>query len=206
MPIDVILSVAFLMAIIGLTPGPLSLMVFAYGSQIGLRQALPFVVGGSLGYALLVMLCFVSLAGALQTQPGLVVPAKVLSALILVWFSWKIATSGAVTTMRPISRGALVLEGCMLQAVNPKAWAAGIALATSAIDSAASGAMVDVEPVRDAGVVGVVVFAVIFSALLVWAASGQGLSRFLACDVRRRYFNFGMAGALLAVGLPSVFF
>ena len=129
-----------------------------HGSQIGLRQALPFLAGGSLEYACVVVMCFVSLAGALRPQPGLVGPAKPLSALILGWFAWKTASSGAVTAMRPVSRGALLVEGCTLQAVNPKASAAGIALATSAIDSVASSAMVGVEPVRDAGIVGAVVF------------------------------------------------
>lgn len=46
---DAILSLALLIAIIGLTPGPLSLVVFTYGSQIGLRRSLPFLTGGSLG-------------------------------------------------------------------------------------------------------------------------------------------------------------
>lgn len=193
---DAILALAFLVAIIGLTPGPLSLMVFASGSQIGLRRSLPFVAGGALGYAIIVMMACVSLAGALQNLPMLIGPSKILAALILLWFSWKIATSGMLTPRRPVSSRAMFVESCTLQAVNPKAWAAGLAITTSAMDG--------IDPLHSAATMGAVVFAVIFAALLVWAAGGQGLSRFLACDMRRRTFNFGMAGALLGVGLPGL--
>ncbi|MEM8957225.1 MAG: LysE family translocator [Pseudomonadota bacterium] len=193
---DAILALTFLVAVLGLTPGPLALMVFSYGSQVGVRRSLPFVAGGALGYAFVVTLSCLSLAGAIQNLPILLVPAKILAALILVWFSWKIATSGMLTPRRPVSRGTMFLESCTLQSVNPKAWAAGLALATSAVGG--------IDPLRGALIVGAVVFTVIFAALLGWAASGHGLSHFLACDMRRRTFNFGMAGALLGVGLPGL--
>lgn len=142
------------------------------------------------------MLAFVSLAGALQNLPVLIGPAKTLSALILVWFSWKIATSGRMAAMRAASRRVMLFEGCALQAVNPKAWAAGLAFATGTMDSAGL--------LGSAGMVGALVFVVIFAALLVWAASGQGLCRFLECGTRRRTFNVRMASALLGVGLPGL--
>lgn len=196
MSAQAILSVALLMAIIGLTPGPLSLMSFAYGARLGLRPALPFLVGGSLGYGLLSAVCCLSLAGALQSQPDLILPAKLLSAAILIWFSWKIASDGAIGPMHFGGRRALFIEGCAMQSVNPKAWAAGLAVATRSMDTS--------DPMSSATTAGVLVFGVIFCALLVWTASGQRLRLLLADCTRRRIFNYGMAGALLGVGLPGI--
>lgn len=190
---DILMKVVVLMAVIGLTPGPLSLLVFAHGAKLGFAKSIPFLTGGAAGYGTLTALGCLFLGGILVSMPELIVPARLLSVLVLLWFAWKIATDAPIEMAGHGGKKAMFAEGFMLQAVNPKAWASSLAVATLAMHTGTH--------VVAAMTLGAVVFGIIFCALLIWAAGGEQMRQFLSDDFRRRGFNVGMASILLLVGV-----
>ncbi|MEM1363014.1 MAG: LysE family transporter [Pseudomonadota bacterium] len=190
---EILMKVTILMAVIGLTPGPLSLLVFAHGAKLGFYRTVPFLTCGAAGYGILTALGCLFLGSILGSIPELILPARIISVLILLWFAWKIATDAPIEMVGDNGKKAMFAEGVMLQAVNPKAWASSLAVATLAMHSASHLA---------AGLtLGTVVFGIIFCALLIWAAGGEQMRHFLSDDFRRRGFNVGMASLLLVVGV-----
>jgi threonine/homoserine/homoserine lactone efflux protein len=85
------------------------------------------------------------------------------------------------------------LQAAAFQWVNPKAWAMAL------------GAVAAYVPVPSAGAclaVAATFSLVNLPSVAVWAAAGQGVSRWLAGPSRLRAFNWTMAGLLVASLYP----
>ena len=76
------------------TPGPANMILLTTGARYGLRRALPFVFGVILGKQFIIWPLGFGLIGFVANDPEkshIFMVLKVLSALYIIWLSYKIA-------------------------------------------------------------------------------------------------------------------
>lgn len=190
-----ILALGAFVVVTTYSPGPNNIMATASGASQGLRKSLPFLLGITAGF-LLVMLVSAFfdrfLAEAIQ---GVEVYLKWLGFAYMVWlaisfFLPKGKKTGANPSFSPLS-------GLLLQLVNPKVILYGLSLwglmpreisSSLANTLLASGALT---------VIG-------FSSVLLWCTAGSVLMGFLADRRRHMAFDILMALLLLASAIVLV--
>lgn len=195
---ELLIALAAFAFVTSVTPGPNTLMLMASGANFGFRRTLPHLLSVALGFAAMIGLVGIGLAGAFDAWPALQTVLKIVSGLYLGWLAWRIAT--AAPPERPdgaaVGRPLTFIQAALFQWVNPKAWA----MALSAIAVYA--------PSRSGLAVALV--AVVFGAIglptgSLWAVLGQEMRRVLTNPARLRVFNVTMAALLIASLLPVVF-
>src|SRR5690606_35889213 len=111
------------------TPGPNVLMVAAAAAGVGIRPVMPHMLGITFGFAAMVALVGLGLAGPLAASRGVHGTLQLAAAAWLLWFAWRIATApppGEGEARPPMN----FLQAALFQWVNPKAWMiAGAAIA-----------------------------------------------------------------------------
>jgi threonine/homoserine/homoserine lactone efflux protein len=178
------------------TPGPNVLMVAAAAANHGVRATVPHMAGIAVGFAAMLLIVGLGLAGPFAAWPLLHTVLKWGGAAWLLVLAWKIARAGAPGEGR--SRPPLGFVGaCLFQWVNPKAWM--IALAAIPAFTTPDGDVV-VGALRIAGA-----FALVgFPCTLVWAGLGAGASRVLRTGRALRAFNVAMAVLLVLSLVPAL--
>jgi threonine/homoserine/homoserine lactone efflux protein len=182
---------AFVMTI---TPGPNNTMLLASGLNFGLRRTVPHVLGISSGVAVMMMSTGLGLGALISQMPILLDVLEAASAAYLLYLAWRIATAGEIRRGQANARPMTFLEGAAFQWINPKAWMMTLSAAAT-IHLSTDGRL------------GTLIMAAIFivvglPCIVLWAAFGQALSRFLADARVRRLFNIGMAFLLIASLYP----
>lgn len=177
------------------TPGPNVLMVAAAAANHGIRATAPHQLGIAIGFAAMLLVVGLGLAGPFATWPLLHTVLKWAGGAWLLVLAWKIARAGAPG--EGPSRPPLGFIGAALfQWVNPKAWF--IALAAIPAFTSPQGDTV-AETLRIA-----IVFALVcVPCTLVWAGLGAGASRILRTPAALRGFNVAMAALMVLSLLPA---
>jgi threonine/homoserine/homoserine lactone efflux protein len=174
------------------TPGPNVLMVAAGAAGSGVRAVLPHMLGITFGFAAMIALVGLGLAGPLAASPTVHGALQIVAVVWLLWLAWKIATApppGEGPARPPMN----FVQAALFQWVNPKAWMiAGAAIAGYT------------QP-GEALLPQVLTIALVFGAismpcLLVWAGLGAGARRLLRDARSLRRFNIAM-GVLLALSV-----
>ena len=195
---DLILALLGFAFVASATPGPNNLMVLASGTNFGLARSVPHLAGISLGFALMIALVGLGLAGVLAAMPRLRTAMAVVSAGYLVWLAWRIARAQAPgdgpATGRERGRPLTFLQAAAFQWVNPKGWA----MALTAVSLYAAG-----------GLSGTLVVAAVFAVVsvpsnLLWLMMGVRMRRWLTSPARLRAFNRTMAILLVVSAWPAV--
>ena len=181
------------------TPGPNNFMVLASGATFGLERTLPHIAGIALGFPVMIVAVGLGLSAVFEALPWLNHVLQYVAFAYLCWLAWKIATAG-----RPQEGGGVAgrpftaLQAALFQWVNPKAWSLVLGGTTLFISA-------------DGNRLGqILFFALLFGIVcipngLVWALFGRVISRFLAHDGRRLWFNIGMAVLLVGSAFPALF-
>src|SRR5262245_41235166 len=108
-------------AVMSLTPGPNVIMVTASAANFGFCRTLPQMLGLTLGFAILVVLSGLGLAGLVHTEPRLQAALKFGGGAYLLYLAWCIfrAKRGkGAAQARPIG----FVRALLLQFLNPKGW------------------------------------------------------------------------------------
>jgi threonine/homoserine/homoserine lactone efflux protein len=177
-----------------ITPGPNNMMLLASGANFGLRRSVPHMLGISLGHAFMVFLVGIGLAQIFHRYPQADLILKLVATIYMLWLAWKIAHAAPPREGKAQGRPFTFAQAAAFQWVNPKAWA----MALTAVTVYAPGD----TTIAMAMVAGV--FAMVnLPSILVWAAAGQAVRRWLTTRQRLRVFNIGMA-VLLAASLWPV--
>jgi threonine/homoserine/homoserine lactone efflux protein len=180
-----------------LTPGPNVIMVTACAANFGFRRAIPQMLGITLGFGVMVMAAGFGLAGAFHAEPRLHAALKVAGAFYLLYLAWRIATadraSGSDGPARPIG----FLEAALFTWLNPKGW-------VTAIGALAAYTTLDGNMLWETSVISSVLAAMCLASVVLWAAFGAAIARFLGAPRARKAFNGSMAG-LLVLSLIPVF-
>lgn len=96
----------YLLAVVGLsiTPGPNSLLVLSHGALYGHRRASFTVLGGALGFVLLIGLSMLGISALLQTVSGALTALKVVGGAYLCWLGFKLWRAPAIE-LTPVQTG-----------------------------------------------------------------------------------------------------
>ena len=180
-----------------ITPGPNNAMVAATAANHGFRAALPQVLGIAFGFAAMLAILALGVAGVLAALPRLEMVLRFVSLAWLLLLALRIARAGAPGS--GAARAPLGFVGAAaFQWVNPKAWF--IALGASAAWVAPGQ-----ELWPQAAAIAGVFLVVCLPCVLAWAALGSAASRLLDSPRRLRVFNVGMAALMVASMLPVAF-
>ena len=172
-----------------ITPGPNNIMLFASGVNFGLRRTWPHAIGIAFGFGVLLACVGFGLGLLLEQFPAAFLTIKILGGLYMLYLAWRIANSGPVEVKEARARPMAFLEAALFQWVNPKAWVMAV-FAMSAYTGEGSYVLN----------VWIVVFAfclVNFPSVTVWAGFGQIMREYLQDPVKLKFFNYGMALALV---------
>jgi threonine/homoserine/homoserine lactone efflux protein len=188
--------VAFLLfaVVAAVTPGPSNIMLTAVGAQAGVLRGLPALLGVTTGMGIMMFIVPLGLGSVVLERPFVLTALHWGGATVLLWMSWKIATSGgridSATDRDPVG----YLGAAVFQWVNPKSWL---------VTASAAGAFLSPEAgnpiIQAASLGGLFVLAALPSCFL-WLAFGAAVQRILHSPRRLRIFNIAM-GALLALSI-----
>lgn len=180
-------SYAFVMSI---TPGPNNVMLTASGAAFGYRATLPHLLGISFGHAFQTTLVGLGLGLVFARYPLLHPGLQWLGFAYLVYLGWRLLWAGRVghtQASQPLS----FMEAAVFQFVNPKAWVMALTTVTLFLPA-------DAPLLAACLAIAVVLVAVNFPCITVWALFGSGMRHLLTSDRRRRAFNLLMSVLLLA--------
>jgi len=179
-----------------ITPGPNVLMVAAAAANHGVRATVPHMAGITLGFAAMLVIVGLGLAGPFVAWPLLHAVLKWGGAAWLLVLAWKIARAGAPGAGP--SRPPLGFVGAALfQWVNPKAWM--IALAAIPAFTTPQG-----DILAETLLIAAAFALVCFPCTLVWAGLGAGATRMLRTEGALNAFNVAMALLLVASLVPAL--
>jgi threonine/homoserine/homoserine lactone efflux protein len=110
---------------LSLTPGPNGLLVLTHGALYGAKRTLATILGGSLGFALVIGLSMFGLGAFLVAAPDLIIWLKLAGGLYLIWLGvqvWRAPAMrvGKVQEATSLSPLALFRQGLLAASSNPK--------------------------------------------------------------------------------------
>ena len=175
------------------TPGPNNVLLLASGVTFGVLRTGWHVAGILAGVFLQIGLVGAGLGAIFSREPGIQVALKFAGSLYMVWLAhrlWRASSVQSAVVMRPIR----FFEAAGFQFLNPKAWL----MATTVIS-------VFVAP-GDHYAARVVTSGLIFCAtalpcIVLWAASGEVLRRWVRDSAALKRMNRAMALLALATVL-----
>src|SRR5919198_90157 len=188
--------VAFLLfaVVAAVTPGPSNIMLTAAGAQAGVLRGLPCLLGVATGMGLMMFVVPLGLGSLVLTHPLLLKALNWSGATVLVWLSWRIATSSsrieAISGTNPVG----YVGAAVFQWVNPKSWL---------VSASAAGTFLTPEvgsPMFQAACLGGLFVLAALPSCFLWLACGAAVQRVLHDRRRLRFFNIVM-GALLALSI-----
>ena len=193
LPPAAILSLTWFALINSITPGPNNILLAASGVNFGVRASYPQMAGIFTGIVAVTLACGLGLGAIFDTYPLVREVMRVLGFLYILYFAWRIGTSGSLSSgelARPMS----FATSLSIQPANLKLWMTSIAIV--ALYVRPGHALADTLVVTAA-------FALTnLTCMFVWAGFGAGLRDYLRVPGHIRAFNIAMAVALVASILP----
>ncbi len=171
-------------------------MLTAAGANAGVLRGLPCLFGVMTGMGVMMFLVPLGLGSFILTNPLVLKALHWGGATVLLWLSWKIATSSRIEST-PGGNPVGFLGAAVFQWVNPKSWLVSTSAAGTFL-SAEGGSPI----VQSAFLGGLFVLAALPSCFL-WLAFGATVQRFLHGRRRLRIFNIAM-GTLLALSIVLI--
>jgi len=185
--------VAFLLfgVVAAVTPGPNNIMLYAAGAQAAVLRGLPCLLGVMTGMRVMMFVVPPGL-GSLVLEPPLVLKAlHWTGAALLLWLSWKIATSGSRINSAPARDPVGFPGAAIFQWVSPRSWP---------VTASAPGTFLSVDagsPIVQAASLGGLFILASLPSCFLWLAFGAAVQHPLHSRRRLRMFNIAM-GTLLA--------
>jgi len=171
-------------------------MLTAAGAQAGVLRGLPCLLGVMAGMGLMMFLVPLGLGSVVLQNPLVLKALHLGGAAVLLWLSWKIATSSRIDSgsgANPVGfAGAAVF-----QLVNPKSWL---------VSASAAGTFLSAEggsPIVQSALLGGLFVLGGLPSCFLWLAFGATVQRFLHHPRQLRIFNVAM-GALLALSIVLI--
>ena len=122
--------IAFIIAtfVLAAIPGPALLSIVGAGSAFGFKGGLPYTLGALLGANIVIILSIIGFASILMAEPNLKMVLSMVSLGYLVYIAVQVAASNRIVDNNEEKSRLGVINGVIIQLVNPKAYAVGIAL------------------------------------------------------------------------------
>jgi threonine/homoserine/homoserine lactone efflux protein len=172
-------------------------MLTAAGAQAGVVRGLPCLFGVTTGMALMMFLVPLGLASLVLAHPAALEILRWGGATVLLWLSWKIATSAGRIDSTPGGDPVGFLGAAVFQWVNPKSWLVSASAAATFLSAGAG------RPLAQAASLGGLFFLAALPSCFLWLAFGAAVQRVLDSPRRLRTFNVVM-GVLLALSIVLI--
>lgn len=189
------LAMALFALTLSISPGPVNLITLSTGLNHGIRKAVPFVSGATVGFTLLLLMIGLGLQALAERMGHLLDILTLLGAALIIYFGYKLATSdGALATAN--SPVPTFWQGAVLQWLNPKAWGACIAAVS----------IFNLEQSRPDLYSFVVLYCVIcFFGVGSWSFFGSQIKRWLDTARKRKIFNAALGIVLIFLACALLF-
>ncbi len=190
-------AAALFISAMSYTPGPNNTMALATGLGRGMAAAWPLCFGVAAGGDACLILAYFGLGELFGRFPALYAILRIAGSIYMLWLAWKISglaarqTAVAVPAARPENafRPMTFWQAFLFQVVNAKLWVLAVVAVSSHIGVGA-----------DRGVRFLVILAMFtavgMSSILLWAAGGAAMRRFLSSAAMRRC-NYAFASFLV---------
>lgn len=183
-------AAAFFLAII--TPGPGVLSTAGVGAAFGFRAGLRYLVGLYLGSNMVGLAVVTGLAAILLASPIVRTVLLIASTCYMLYLALRIAFAGSKIGFIEAHKQPGILDGILLQAINPKAYAVNTLFFTGF-------AFMPDSLTTEVILKFIITGAIWIPIHLLWLWAGVTVKRMdLAPNIQRR-INFAMAAAMLLV-------
>ena len=117
-----------------ITPGPNNLMLLYSGARFGFNHSLPHLLGVSLGFGFMLILCCLGVAAVFWQIPHAQDALKIVGCAYMLWLAYKLWKNGTLPANGELpdakNKGAAkpftLMQAALFQYVNPKAWMMGL--------------------------------------------------------------------------------
>jgi threonine/homoserine/homoserine lactone efflux protein len=188
---DALLALILAGLVLAGSPGPNTMSLAAAGAAFGARRSTAFMAGMALGMLVVMVIVASGVVAMLLAVPGIAPVATIAALLYFVYLAWKIATAPPLAEATPDRPAPSSVDGLLQSLVNPKGYAAMLALF-------ASHTLIAASLVTDAALKIAVTMVIIVFVNLVWLFVGAGLARFFRSPRANRIINVTFAVLLLA--------
>ncbi|NKQ11409.1 LysE family translocator [Pseudomonas sp. SST3] len=194
-----LLPFALFAFVASITPGPTNVLVLNHSVRFGFRGALPIVLGGCAGAALMVLTVGVGVGDAVAAHAMLQTLMKGLGIIWLSHLAWQIYWTPEPEHRNGQAAGPRLgfLASAGLQLINPKAWMMAVAVISVFTRPGT-------ERWHDVAQLSLMFFCISLPCLAAWALLGRGAAAFLTPRARRIMFNRSLAAMLLLSALASL--
>ena len=110
------------------TPGPALVSIVAVGSAFGFKQGVRYVIGAIFGANIVILMVISGFTALLANLPSLRALLAGVSLCYLVYIAWQIATAPNVLNDNENVKIVGLIDGVLIQILNPKAYAVALAL------------------------------------------------------------------------------
>jgi threonine/homoserine/homoserine lactone efflux protein len=163
----------------------------AAGAAFGAPRSFAYMVGLAVGMFAVMVIVASGVVAMLLAVPGIAPVATVAALLYFVYLAWKIAKAPPLSEADPKARAPSLGDGLLQSLINPKGYAAMLALF-------ASHTLIVASLVNDAALKIAVTMAIIVFVNVVWLYVGAGLARTFRSPRANRIINITFAVLLLA--------
>ena len=180
--------------VMSITPGPVNIATLSSGARYGAVSTLPFVLGATMGFTLLLAATGVGIVKIAGSYPSLMQSVSYLGCIFILYLAYQIGSS-TETISESQASSPHFSKGFILQWLNPKAWAASAA-GTSAFVTAGSYQVL--------ALFCAVYFTICFLSIACWAVAGQKLAGWLNTGRKSVVFHRVLGGVLATMALYLV--
>ena len=173
------------------SPGPNTMSLAAAGAAFGARPSLAYMVGLAIGMLAVMVIVASGVVAMLLAVPGIAPVATIAALLYFVYLAWKIASAPPLSESGSERPAPSLTDGLLLSLVNPKGYAAMLALF-------ASHTLIAANLLSDATLKIAVAMAIIVFVNVIWLYIGAGLARSFRSPRASRIINVTFAILLLA--------
>ncbi len=189
-----ILSVFLLL----ITPGPGVLSTAGVGAGYGKAAGVRYVTGLFIGTNLVALAVVSGLAALMFSVPWLRLVLSIASALYLLSLAFRIATAGSKIAFMESKQQPGIIDGIVLQAINPKAYAVNTALFSGFAFGADS-------LLLETLVKFAIINAIWVPIHLLWLGIGISLKKLALSESTQQKINFAMAAAMIGVVVLALY-
>jgi threonine/homoserine/homoserine lactone efflux protein len=179
----------------GITPGPNNILVANSGVNFGFRATIPHLAGITIGYPLMLLTVGLGLARIFIAVPSIHAVLKYLCIAYVLYLAWRIARAAGMGEANKVLRPFTFLQAAAFQWVNGKGWVVALSVVTTYT------VVNRTLPLQVLALAAMALFITVASVSF-WTLCGSMLRQYLHTDRRRRWFNYSMAGLLIASIVP----
>jgi len=174
-----------------ISPGPVNMISLSTGVNHGVKRAMPFIIGATLGFCLLLLLIGLGVGGLINKMPLLLTFLCFIGSGYICFIGFNIAVSKPNVSVKESNLPSFK-QGFLLQWLNPKAWVACL-VGTSAFNLS--------ESVGQLLLFVSVYFFFCYLSISAWAVIGDKLRQMLTNTKMLKVFNRLMGGLLIMVAV-----